>query len=229
MVLSGCWRLSCRLSPGSTKMNLKPFTLRLSCWKTTSRRSRRYWTTHHLCHRRLRWSTASSRRSHGSPTTTWWEILLLHTTQTDFSTTSDPSCCLVFRLFVGPQGAGGETGEEREETEEAAQDLHEESSGVRRYEQLFTSAACTQFMCCRWPMLTLSLPLQLLRRLQLRAAGPNMNWVVRSPSRGKRKTSRGCWSTTTRMKPCCSKLLSQVSLHSPSSQYIHAVIYSKEA
>lgn len=35
-------------------------------------------------------------------------------------------------LFVGPQGAGGETGEKREEAEEAAQDLHEESPGVRR-------------------------------------------------------------------------------------------------
>lgn len=39
-------------------------------------------------------------------------------------------------MLIGPQGAGGEAGEEWEETKETAQDLHEESSGVGRYQWL---------------------------------------------------------------------------------------------
>lgn len=40
-------------------------------------------------------------------------------------------------MLIGPQGAGREAGEEWEETKETAQDLHEESSGVGRYQWLW--------------------------------------------------------------------------------------------
>lgn len=82
MVLSGCLRLSCRLSPGSTKMNSKLFTLRMSCWKTTLRRSKTCWTRCRLYRQKLKWTRVSNGRSHGSPTTTWWEILSPRTTKT---------------------------------------------------------------------------------------------------------------------------------------------------
>lgn len=39
-------------------------------------------------------------------------------------------------MLIGPQGAVGEVGEKWEETKETAQDLHEESAGVGRYQWL---------------------------------------------------------------------------------------------
>ena len=38
----------------------------------------------------------------------------------------------VCRCVSGPQGADGETGEERAQAEETAEDLHEESTGAGR-------------------------------------------------------------------------------------------------
>lgn len=212
-VLSGCWRLSCRLSPDITKMNSKPSTHRSRCWEATSRKSRKCWTMQHLYHQRLKWSTASSRRSLASPMTTWWEVLLPCTAECS-GTASDRLTYPFY--FVGPQRVGGKTGKEWEEAEKAAEDLHEKGSGVRRYLLLFTSATSSNDHMTHNDLLP---ALQLLRRLPLRTAGPSMNWVARWPSRGRRRILKGCWSTARRKRPAFSNLLSWVSPQHHRSPY----------
>lgn len=167
-VPSGYWRLSCRLSPDTTKMNSKPFTLRSSCWETTSRKSRKCWTMRPLYRQRLKSSTASSRRSLASPMTTWWEILLPCTTQCSVTVSNLLTCF----YFAGPQRVGGKTRKEWEEAKKAAEDLHEKGSGVRRYLLLSTSATVSK---CHMTHNDLLPALQLLRQLPLRTAGPSTN------------------------------------------------------
>lgn len=113
-------------------------------------------------------------------------------------TAAEPLRCF---YSAGPQRAGGETGKEWEEAQKAAPHLHEKGSGVRRYLLLFTTATVSESHMIPKDCQSVCLSaLQLLRQLLLRV-GPSRNWVVRWPSRGRRKILKGCWSTWRRRKP----------------------------